>query len=206
MRCDVLVVGGGSAGVAAAVAAARNGAHTVLVERQGSLGGMASAALVHSICGLYLLTEKEEAVFANPGFPMEFATRLLKSGGAIGPVRMGRVHVLLQHPTAFAHLCDVIVSQTKNLSVRFHTEVIGATTDSTEICCRGVRETIEPRTLVDASGDAALAAFLNAECEQENGARLQRPAFIFSMLGVNENALSDDGRLRLAHRIVAAVR
>ena len=44
--CDVLVVGGGSAGIAAAVAAAREGADTVLVERYGSLGGMATGGLV----------------------------------------------------------------------------------------------------------------------------------------------------------------
>ncbi|MGH8515961.1 MAG: FAD-dependent oxidoreductase, partial [Gammaproteobacteria bacterium] len=48
MKCDVLVLGGGGAGLSAAVAAARAGAHTVLVERHGALGGMAVAALVHS--------------------------------------------------------------------------------------------------------------------------------------------------------------
>src|SRR5687768_5326288 len=57
--CDILVVGGGSAGLAAAVSAARLGARTLLVERGGALGGMAPAALVHSICGLYRLGERQ---------------------------------------------------------------------------------------------------------------------------------------------------
>ena len=39
-QCDVLVVGGGPAGIAAAIAAARNGAHTILLERYGGLGGL----------------------------------------------------------------------------------------------------------------------------------------------------------------------
>jgi glycine/D-amino acid oxidase-like deaminating enzyme len=45
-ECDVLVAGGGSAGIAAAVAASRAGAETILVERYGSLGGMATGGLV----------------------------------------------------------------------------------------------------------------------------------------------------------------
>src|SRR5512143_2441530 len=43
---DVLVVGGGSAGVAASVAASRAGARTTLVERYGSLGGLATNGLI----------------------------------------------------------------------------------------------------------------------------------------------------------------
>ena len=49
---DVVVVGGGAAGLAAAVASARAGARTALVERYGFLGGMATAGMVSSICGL----------------------------------------------------------------------------------------------------------------------------------------------------------
>ena len=45
-RCDVLVVGGGPAGTAAAVAAARTGADTILVERYGHLGGMSTGGFV----------------------------------------------------------------------------------------------------------------------------------------------------------------
>ncbi|MEX0785705.1 MAG: FAD-dependent oxidoreductase [Dehalococcoidia bacterium] len=45
-RCDVLVVGGGSAGIAAAIAACRQGADVVLVERYGYLGGLASGGLI----------------------------------------------------------------------------------------------------------------------------------------------------------------
>ena len=50
---DVVVVGGGAAGLAAAVAAGERGARTALVERYGFLGGMATAGMVSTICGLY---------------------------------------------------------------------------------------------------------------------------------------------------------
>ena len=89
MDCDVLVAGGGSAGLAAAVAAARLGARTLLVERHGVLGGMAPAALVHSICGLYRL-ETGAPVLANDGFAAEFA-QLHGCAGIIGPARFNLV-------------------------------------------------------------------------------------------------------------------
>ena len=50
---DVVVVGGGPAGIAAAVGAARHGAHTLLVERYGFLGGMGTAGGVTNFAGLY---------------------------------------------------------------------------------------------------------------------------------------------------------
>ena len=50
---DMIVVGGGSAGLAAARVAARGGAQTLLIERQTKLGGMGVNALVHTFCGLF---------------------------------------------------------------------------------------------------------------------------------------------------------
>ena len=206
MECDVLVAGGGSAGLAAAISAARLGARTLLVERHGVLGGMASAALVHSICGLYRLPVGDEpAVLANGGFAAEFARRLLASGGASGTVRMGRVQVLLQRPAAFARLADALVRETPLLTVRLHTEIIAAD-ETVSLHCRGVGEEIRPRVMVDATGDAVLAALRGAPCEMADAARLQRPAFIFAMGGVAGGALSDEARLRLAQRLAREVK
>lgn len=210
MRCDVLVIGGGSAGVAAAVAAARHGAKTILIERHGALGGMATASLIHSICGLYLLRDEPDAAPANDGFASEFAQRLIDTGGAWGPVRMGRVDVLLQHPTAFARMCDLFIEESSSLETRLHTEVIAARGDNRideiDIICRGARETIAPTTVVDASGDGIVAALMPLPFEMTESKHLQRPAFVFTLNGVDDTALSGDGRLRLAQRIASAVR
>ncbi len=222
---DVLVLGGGGAGLAAAVGAARCGARTLLVERGGSLGGMASAALVHSICGLYRLPVSEAgalsaAAFANPGFATEFALRLMAFGSAgrpggagagsgvgLGAVRMGRVDVLLQHPTDFARAADAVVLETPNLELRLHSELIalGNGFRKARVWSRGREETLAVRAVVDASGDAVAASLGGAPCEQESSGQLQRPAFIFALHGVDPKALEDDGRLRIARRVATAV-
>jgi hypothetical protein len=209
MDVDVLIAGGGSAGLAAAVASARLGARTLLVEQGGSLGGMAPAALVHSICGLYRLPQGDgPAVLANEGFATEFAQRLVAAGGAHGPVRMGRVDVLLQQPMAFARLADALARETPGLEVRLHTELAVVAEDlaSVEIGCRGRRERVAVGAIVDATGDGNVAALAGVEFEQESAERLQRPAFIFALGAVEDGAVVEAARLRLARRIVDAVR
>ncbi len=205
----VVVIGGGAAGLAAAVAAARAGAPTLLVERHGVLGGMATAALVHSICGLYHLREEPEARMAHGGLPAEVAERLLASGGATGPHRFGRVDLLLHQPAAFARVADELAFGQPGLEVRFHTELAAVETQgrairSVELLCRGHRERVEGAVFIDATGDAALAAMAGAECEVAE--RLQRPAYVFALGGVPPGALEEEARLRLARRLVAAVR
>jgi hypothetical protein len=207
MDYDVVVAGGGSAGLAAAVAAARLGVRTLLVERNGLLGGMASAALVHSICGLYRLPKGDgPAIPANTGFAMEFARRLLAGGGAAGPMRMGRVEVLLQRPVAFAHLCDAFARETSLLDVRLQSEMVAAGPRSITLACRGRTDEVNAGVFVDATGDAVLATLRGALCEMEPAARLQRPAFIFALAGVEAGKLDDHGRLRLARQIAQAVK
>jgi len=65
-ECDVVVVGGGPGGIGAAVAAARNGADTVLIERYGYLGGMGTGGLVkaYSEAGKLALASARRAVLS----------------------------------------------------------------------------------------------------------------------------------------------
>src|SRR5258708_19425373 len=72
-EADVVVVGGGAAGLAAAVSAARAGARTALIERYGFLGGMATAGMVSTVCGLYLTPAAAPAGPPKPGLPHDVA-------------------------------------------------------------------------------------------------------------------------------------
>jgi hypothetical protein len=208
IACDVLVAGGGSAGLAAAITAARAGAETLLIERGGMLGGMGTAALVHTICGLFLLREEPGALWANEGFPKEFAERLQRSGGAKAPVRMGRVDVLPHDPVSFAALADAMLAETPRLKTWLHTELVSAdfAAQRVEAICRGSRETISARAFIDATGDATLTALGGAAFEQIESSRLQRPAYIAGLRGFPPGFFDDAGRLKLAHAIASAVK
>ena len=204
---DVAVVGGGSAGLAAAVSAARLGARTILLERYGFLGGMGTASLVHTFCGLYLQDDGAEPEFANPGFASEMAERMIAATG-MGPIRMGRVEVLLQHPVEFVRIADELVFAEKTLTTRFHAEVVSVERDShgwsIGLAGRAGVQSIRAKTLVDASGDAVVADFLQSDVEMTESPRLQRPAYVFGVQGVRD---FDDGmRLNLAGTIVEGVR
>ncbi len=78
-QTDVLVAGGGVSGFAAALAAARTGAKTMLLERNGCLGGVATATLMANIGNLYLTASGEQLTH---GIAAEVVDRLVEVGGA----------------------------------------------------------------------------------------------------------------------------
>lgn len=206
-RFDVAVIGGGSAGLAAAITAARCGARTLLIERHGYLGGTGTASLVHTFCGLYLLRDAPGAVLANPGFCEEISDRMIQATG-LGPVRMGRLDVLPQHPAEFVTIADAMVAAEPLLEIRLHSEVAGLMhlDDAWEIQLTGRSglHCYQARCLVDASGDAVAASFLDLPFEMAPAVSLQRPAYVFGLRG--PSPLDDNLRLKTAGLLVEGVR
>jgi hypothetical protein len=210
---DVAVVGGGSAGVAAALAAARSGARTLLLERSDILGGNVGNAFVHTICGLYQQAGEGEARYAHAGFPRRFAEALRAAGAAGSPERAGRVWVLPIQPPAFAELAAKLCAGTRGLEVRTRCPLVSATlaTDpagaqSLVAGAAGFEQSFTASLLVDASGDAALAWLGGAEIAEAGPDQLQLPSLIFRMSGVDRSELNGFARLRLSVAIAGAVR
>ena len=93
LTTDVVVVGGGAAGVATAVTAARQGLKVVLLERYGFCGGGAVAGMSGTVCGIYMASDRavgpQKTVF---GFLDEFIA-LLEQRGGLGPaVKYGKTY------------------------------------------------------------------------------------------------------------------
>ena len=160
---DVVVVGGGPAGVAAAVAASRTGAKTLLVERYGFLGGAATAALVTPWGGIFLRERKVACSFFD-----EVLNRMVHLGGALGYAfysettrGWGGCYVPFD-PEVLKYVLQEIVLES-GAELALHTvlkEVIvkqGRLTH-VQIWSRGEEKVVKPAVVVDATGDGDLVA------------------------------------------------
>ena len=169
--CDVLVVGGGVAGLPAAVAAARTGARTVLVEANAFFGGTAILALHRYIGGLYLGGNIPPPVETlNTGLPREIAARLAELAPDSQPTRLGRVWVL---PFQTAHLRFVyneLAKTERTLTTLFSAEIVGVQRVGSHIASVAVRtahgeENVVPRAVIDCTGSGAVVRLAKAAFE-----------------------------------------
>src|SRR4029450_14052213 len=88
-ECDVVVVGGGSAGMAAAITAARLGLRTTLVEEMPFLGGMSTGGCLGTFCGFYHRDRSGDLVRLVGGLPAEVMARLRRARPGCAPARAG---------------------------------------------------------------------------------------------------------------------
>jgi hypothetical protein len=166
---DVAVVGGGSAGVAAAVAASRCGARTLLIERAACLGGASTLRNVVTYCGLYTLGETpRQAVL---GVAEEVMQGLRRLGAVTGPQRHRGVFVVFE-PEAVKRVLDTLCVEA-GVEVLLHAFVCGATRTENRIVDvswqdHAGRHTVRARAFVDASGEGDLAFFAGAATRYGN--------------------------------------
>ncbi len=206
--CDVLVIGGGAAGVAAATAAGRAGARVVLLERYGFLGGLATTAQVGTICGLYLRdTTGSKAVPVAGGFANEFATRL-QQAGSTKPLRVDPgLWVLPYSPPAFARVADAIVGESRKVKLILHATVTEARAEISrvnEVRALAWNEPLlfRPTAVVDCTGEATAAALAGAAAE--NAATDQAPALVFVLENVDPG-MAERGLLEVRRALRLAV-
>ncbi|HTO52976.1 MAG TPA: FAD-dependent oxidoreductase [Myxococcota bacterium] len=211
-RCDVAVVGGGSAGVAAALAAARLGARTLLFESQTELGGNVAHALVHTICGLYF-NDAESPVLAQPGIAAQVAQRLARHERAAPPERAGRVWYLPTRPAEVVATYTELCRAERALEVRLASRAVAgvlAAEPSQESALRiegpdGTGD-VRAKVVVEAGGSADLACAAGADTELAAPEELQRASYIFRIEGADTSQLAGFARLRLNAALATGVR
>jgi len=177
---DVLVCGGGPAGIGAAVAAARQGARTMLIEGQGCLGGTATNALVGVWLGSY---SRDGAYPVVGGIFTEIVNRLVKNGDAIRAsedVIVGSRHVgyATWHgrtvPFEFEpckQVCEQLALDA-GVNLRYFTHMVYPQVEKGQITgvflySKNGMEFLEANMVVDATGDADVA--FRAGCRTVKG-------------------------------------
>ena len=188
LHTDVVVLGGGSAGVAAAVAAARKGLQVMLIERNAYLGGKATAAEVGTICGLYHFSKNEKSKYIVKGFTKDFAEELRLRSNTSPLFSPEGVHYLPYHVEAFKEICLDLINEHK-IGIYFnavleHVTVEDQKLKSVHIIAAGNPVTINLDALIDCSGDSVISQAANLPLiKSEN---YQAAAQVFTMQGVAE--------------------
>jgi hypothetical protein len=214
---DVVIAGGGPSGLIAATAAARLGANTLLIERDGFLGGMATGALVAQFFFFFL----KDILQVVKGIPEEFTQRITKAGGGTGfekyilnSAGLNSEPIVVMGYPFDPEIAKIVADELvldAGARILFHSPVVDVLMDGRRVCgvvVEGVagRREIRARTVIDATGDAVIAK--KAECEvigEEEGFRRARmPAtLVFRATDIDLpklRALSREEKQRIVRR------
>ncbi len=192
VRYDVAVLGAGPGGMAAAVAAARQGAKVVLVERLGYLGGQMASGLPF----LAFLDMRQRRIVG--GLAQKMIDDLEALDGTAGhrycPFHLSSTTV---NPFYTRIICFQWVKDW-GIDLLMHCEVTGTTVEDNRLITvtvtgKGQEVEIHARVFIDATGDGDVAFMAGAEFEkgQEDTGVLQPPSLMFNLGGVDFDAFVD---------------
>jgi hypothetical protein len=188
---EVAVLGGGPAGIAAAVAAARAGRRTLLIERYGFLGGMGTAAGVTNFCGLHANVFGEMRRVVH-GIASELLDRIDGLGGLNAPhLILGKILAQAYDTGAYKIAADDLLKHHK-VDILFHALGAGVVMHDERrikvlmVETKAGRQAVRAEIFIDCSGDGDLAAWAGAHFEVgDNMGSMLYPSMMFRLNGVD---------------------
>lgn len=186
---DVVVVGGGMAGVSAAVGASRQGASVLVVEKYGFFGGMAYAAMVSTFCGLFYRSTSE-IKWAVKGFAHSIASELA-ARCKMEPLIYKEGLCFLPYDPFILHELLLELVERENIACLLHTLLAGATTTSSGslnlvVLVSGESLNLTPRTVVDCTGDSLVSRYAGLKVNRQEA--YQAGALVFALNGLPDAA------------------
>ena len=197
---EVAVLGGGPAGIAAAVAASRAGRRTLLIERYGFLGGMGTAAGVTNFCGLHanVFGEMRRVV---QGVASELLDRIDRLGGLNAPhLILGKIFAQAYDTAAYKIAADDLLAAHK-VDTLFHALGAGVVMHDEQrinalmVETKAGRQAVRAGIYIDCSGDGDLAAWAGAPFEVgDNAGNMLYPSMMFRLNGIDPEKAGDAWR------------
>jgi hypothetical protein len=192
----------------AAIAAARGGARTILIEKQSYLGGTGYAGMLQHICGLYLSSDTVPTETLNPGIVREIASLLRKAAPGKDILKIGRVYVLPYSRDDLQSILASLCLGEKNMEILQGETVIVVRSESGEIKDVAVegprgRQVIVPAVVIDCSGNGEAAAMAGAECELSLPDERQLAGYIIRVKGLQQ--LDETLAIKVPYHLAHAV-
>jgi hypothetical protein len=189
---EVVVLGGGPAGIAAAVAAGRTGRSTLLIERYGFLGGAGTAAGLSTFCGLHANVHGEHRQVIH-GVADDVLARLEHKGG-LNPPHLSfanKIQAQAYDMSAYKIVADEMLAAA-GTQILFHAFGVGAVMASEReigavlVETKSGRGAIVGKIFIDGSGDGDLAAWAGAPFQKGNSVdTMVFPTMMFMINGVD---------------------
>ncbi|WP_299025943.1 FAD-dependent oxidoreductase [uncultured Thermanaerothrix sp.] len=207
IESEVLVVGGGSAGVTAAIAAAREGATTLLVERYGFLGGI-STQVLDTFYGFYTPGSHPRKVVG--GIPDEVVEALAQYNAMlIRPNTYGAGNGITYNPEILKIIWETLAIQAR-VKILFHALAVEVSVNQQRIetvivATKSGVFRIRPCVIVDASGDADIAALAGVPYESAAHGPVQALTTTFRLLNVDIQRATQVSKKELHERMAQAI-
>ena len=186
---EVIVVGGGPSGIAAACTAAQNGRKTLVIEKNGFLGGAAVAGLSGTICGLFTTSKTKQCEQLVFGFADEFVQRMKKHQGLSKAQKYGHTLVYTHDPLTYKLVSEKMILE-RGGDILFHTSMIAAIIKegwikSIIVNTKSGFLKLKAKQFIDASGDGDLAYRSGFKYTVGDNGKIQNPTMIFRMGNIN---------------------